>query len=659
MPNRLSRFWQELKRRKVIRMITVYAAAAFVILELVSMSEEPFGLPEWTFVLAVILLSIGFLIAIILSWIYDIHPEGGMVRTEPAEKVKDEDAPKSSRSWKIASYISFVVIVGLIVLNIIPRSGKRQILDKSIAVLPFRNDSPDEEKMYFINGTMEAILDNLCKIEDLRVPGRTSVEQYRGKAKPIPVIAQELKVSYILEGSGQKIGNRVLLTVQLLDGINDHHLWSKQYDREIQEVEDLIDIQSEIAQLVAAEIKAVITPPEKELIEKLPTADLSAYDLYLKANNYRQDYSDTRNIDSYQKAVSLYTASIEIDPEFAKAYTGLAFTLWNLYFRETYIGENYMDSCLNLANIALSFDNQLSEAYYLRSQYYYENGQIEESLSNLDSAIKYNPNYYEAYSQKGWILRAIKNDFIKGLENHHKALGLIYGKDRPSLLRGLASTYTRLGLYEKARQYNNEAFVLDGDTLAQYLQLRQHAFHSGNTEEALRLARQVIEIDSTNFYPFIFFIIPPGHEEEVFRYANRYLEYLRRTGEVDLWSIHRIGYAFWRVGRYEEARYYFDEHIRYSLESINSSRSHSSMLSAQYDLAGVYAFLGEKENAYQLLEEIEDNPYFNWLHFLKQDPLFDSLREEERFQRILQNIEAKNQAEHERVRQWLEENEML
>ncbi len=103
--------------------------------------------------------------------------------------------PKSSSSWRIASYISFVVIVALIVLNIIPRTGNREILDKSIAVLPFRNDSPDQERMYFINGTMEAILDNLCKIEDLRVPGRTSVEQYRDNPKPIPVVAEEMNVS--------------------------------------------------------------------------------------------------------------------------------------------------------------------------------------------------------------------------------------------------------------------------------------------------------------------------------------------------------------------------------------------------------------------------------------------------------------------------------
>lgn len=179
-PNRLSLFWQELKRRKVTRVITVYAAAAFVILQLVEILAPSLRLPEWTMNFVLVILIVGFIVAIILSWIYDINPEGGVVKTQPATKVSKEIASTSSKGWKIASYIGLVVIVALIVLNIIPRSDRSELektLSKSIAVLPFINDSPDEENAYFINGIMEAIIDNLCKIEDLRVVGRTSVEQ--------------------------------------------------------------------------------------------------------------------------------------------------------------------------------------------------------------------------------------------------------------------------------------------------------------------------------------------------------------------------------------------------------------------------------------------------------------------------------------------------
>jgi len=188
MPNKLSQFWQELKRRNVVRVITVYAGAAFVIIELINNITEPLHLPEWTPTLVIILLAIGFPVAIIFSWIYDVHPEGGIVKTEPAIKVKVEEFPRSSKGWKIASYISFVVILGLIVLNIIPRTDNKENLDKSIAVLPFKNDSPEQTEMYFIDGTMESILDNLCKIKDLRVVSRTSVEQYRNNPKPIPIV---------------------------------------------------------------------------------------------------------------------------------------------------------------------------------------------------------------------------------------------------------------------------------------------------------------------------------------------------------------------------------------------------------------------------------------------------------------------------------------
>jgi len=185
--------------------VTVYAGAAFVIIELINNITEPLRLPEWTPTFVVVLLAIGFPIVIIFSWIYDVHPEGGVVKTEPVDRVSTEEIPNSSNGWKIASYLSFVVIVGLVVLNVVPRANNKKILDKSIAVLPFINDSPNEEKMYFINGTMEAILDNLCKIEDLRVPGRISVEKYRDNPKPVPVVAEEMNVSYVLEGSGHRV----------------------------------------------------------------------------------------------------------------------------------------------------------------------------------------------------------------------------------------------------------------------------------------------------------------------------------------------------------------------------------------------------------------------------------------------------------------------
>ena len=153
-----------------------------------------------------------------------------------------------------------------------------------IAVLPFINDSPDQENTYFINGVMEEILNNLQKIKDLRVISRTSVEQYRGQKKPISEIAQELGVNYIVEGSGQKYGNAFRLRAQLIMAEHESHLWGESFQQKITEVENIFNIQTKIAESVAKELKAVVTPDEKQLIEKIPTINLTAYDEYLKAN---------------------------------------------------------------------------------------------------------------------------------------------------------------------------------------------------------------------------------------------------------------------------------------------------------------------------------------------------------------------------------------
>jgi len=173
-PNKLSQFWQELKRRKVIRVITVYAAAAFVILELTDIVAPSLGLPDWTLNFIIILLCVGFIISVIVSWIYNIHPEGGIVKTEPAIKVSEESVHPSSNGWKIASYISFVVIGALIVLNILLRihpSLDNSFMGNSIAVLPFEDMSTEKDQEYFCDGITIEIINSLL-FSSLGHPGR-------------------------------------------------------------------------------------------------------------------------------------------------------------------------------------------------------------------------------------------------------------------------------------------------------------------------------------------------------------------------------------------------------------------------------------------------------------------------------------------------------
>jgi TolB-like protein len=368
------------------------------------------------------------------------------------EVIKPIAVPKKNNRIKII--IATVVVLALIMIGyfLIPTFYKpKEQLEKSIAVLPFKSLSDDPAQQYLADGTMDAILLHLQKFSDLRVLSRTSVEQYRGTKKTTHAIGQELGVAYLLEGSFQKSGDNVRLIVQLIKASKkEGHAWANEYDRNWT---DIFSVQSEVTQTIAGELHTIITPDEKELIKKVPTINLEAYDLYLKANGYQKDYQKTRNISSYQNAVAFYKAALEIDSTFAKAYTGLANAYYKRYYNENYFKENFLDTCLILVNKALSFDNQLDEAYYIKGEYYqHANGHIEEALENYDKALRINPNYSGAYGAKGFIFTFIKQDYVKGINNFNKALNLISGDERPDLLGwGLGYAYLEVGFIDKAK----------------------------------------------------------------------------------------------------------------------------------------------------------------------------------------------------------------
>jgi TolB-like protein/Tfp pilus assembly protein PilF len=653
MPNKLSQFWQELKRRNVVRVITVYAGAAFVIIELINNITEPLRLPEWTPTLVIVLLAIGFPIVIIFSWIYDIHPEGGMVKTEPADKVKAEEKPASSNSWKIASYISFVVIAGLIVLNVIPRTGKNVILDKSIAVMPFVNDSPNTESEYIINGYMASVHDKLCRIQDLKVLVRTSTEQYKNISKPIREVARELHVGYLLTASGQIYNNKVRLIVQLLDA-DENIIWSNPYDRQINDVDDHIDIQSEIAQLVADELQATITPDEKILIERKPTTSLVAYNLY------------QRGIDEYyrgniSRAEELFVEALNYDSSFAEAYVGLGYIARRIQGGILSIGGDSLITVMTLANKALSLDDRSSGAYTLRAQYYFETGNIERALEDLDRAIELNPNNAEAYRTKSDIYYGVNH--LEAIKAIHLAEEISRGPELYNLMYGLALHYMLAGFIGISDNYLNEALQLEGDSVSYYFMKAQTADFVEDYSNCIEYSRKAIELGGAfgTFRHLATALWYTGNHKEALEVFKEWYELLERYGVVNEQYNHRVAYAYWINGFQEKAEYYFDRQIETSFEMINSNRPWASKYFTYYDLAGVYAFRGEKEKAYEYLRifnRIEDVPLF-MVTVIKRDELFDSIRDEPEFQQISREVEAKYQAGHERVRQWLEENDLL
>jgi TolB-like protein/tetratricopeptide (TPR) repeat protein len=582
---------------------------------------------------------------------------------ERKEQIINAIFRQKSKKRLIMLLLMFLFVLGAFaIIKIIDNSKQTQALtklEKSIAVLPFRNDSPDQENTYFINGIMEEVLNNLQKIKGFRVLSRTSTEQYRGSAKlSIPKIAKELNVNYIVEGSGQKYGNSYRLRVQLITGKNERHLWGDSYEKEVRETKDIYGTQSEIAQSIASALKATMTPEEKQLIEKTPTANLTAYDFYQRGRDELTKYwINNDNKTALGKASDFFHKALEYDSAFAQAYTGLAWVYWNKHYWSEYFSENFQDSTLSLTNIALSFDDQLSEAYTLKGTYYSETGKREQTIEEFDKAIKFNPNDWMAYSGKGKLYYGI--DYVNVINYLQKAASLNHGPLLPALLSDIGYAYFGTGFPEKSRYYFQETLKLDGDSLRYYSRLATVEYWLGNFNKSIEFAKKGYVIDSTD--EEILEYLADNYEglgqyEESFKYYKKYVEKLKLLGNLTISGMQRIGYVYWKNDYKAEADHYFNEQKRYCEESIKLGRTYAKRLGAYYDLAGVYAFMGEKKKAYKNLRiysQIQQVPLW-MVNLIKRDPLLNSIRNEPEFQQIVRDVEAKYQAEHERVRKWLE-----
>jgi TolB-like protein len=555
-----------------------------------------------------------------------------------------------------------IVILALFIFDIFGGKKQTEDLEKSIAVLPFKLLSEEPNKQYLADGMMDAILLHLSKIEDLRVMSRTSVEQYRETGKTMTEIGRELGVGYLLEGSFQKYGDNVRLIVQLIKPGKEGHEWANEYDRNWK---DIFTVQSEVAQAIAGELHAVITPEEKQIIEKIPTTNLTAYDFYQQGKEELVNYRwDNGNKASLTKAENLYQKALEYDSTFAGAYSGLAIVYRTKYYEDinSYFAKNYFDSIMILANRALSHDDHLAEAYYARGLYYCENGKFDQAIKEFDKATKYNPNYWEVYLDKTALVYANWDynhvDYIKGFENLNKAISINHGKELPVILNYMAIGLTSYAGFEKGYDYYEKIFKLTGDTNSYLSTLAAREWNFGNREKAVELDYTILKRDSNNIgalYDLGYNYMVLGQYKESLKYFKKYIEKLQTFGQLAPGAIHRIGYVYWQNGYKKEAEYYFNECKRIYEESIKKDRQYGS--GAYYDLAGVYAFMGEKEKAYRNLREWASSPVlpFWWINMFKEDPMFDSIRGEPEFQQILRDVEAKYQAEHERVGKWLEE----
>jgi len=441
-------FFAELKHRNVYKVGIAYALVAWLLMQIASQIFPFFEIPNWAVRLVVLLLIIGFPVALILAWAFDLTPEG-LKRTKSAD-----DLPAGSwdnRVWIYAIIVGVALSICLFFVGrytVLRQTGTLGSPAKSIAVLPFENLSRDPDNAYFADGVQDEILTNLSRIADLKVIGRISVMQYKsGIARDLREIGHQLGVANVVEGSVQRSGNRVRVNAQLVDARSHRQLWGQTYDRDLA---DVFAIQSEIAKTIASQLQARLSSREESAINRPPTSNITAFELYAQAKNVLAIRNSRENL---LQAANLLNQSVAHDPSFFQAYCQLAHTHDRIYF----LGYDHTPSRLALAEAAIETAFRLrpdaGEAQLARAQNLYR-GYLEydAALAELEVAGRTLPNNAGVFELKGYIQRrqGKQEEAVRSLE---RAIEL----DPRNIF-----TLQQIGLsYHHLRRYAEEKSVLD------------------------------------------------------------------------------------------------------------------------------------------------------------------------------------------------------
>ncbi|MDQ2659944.1 MAG: tetratricopeptide repeat protein, partial [Verrucomicrobiota bacterium] len=456
-------FLAELKRRNVYKVAVTYTVISWLLIQAASILFPTFDAPSWLMKALVTLLTLGFLLALIIAWAFEMTPQG-MKRTEDLSAEEIRALPYWS-ARKFAAVIASIAVMALalLVYQVAGRhwlqleriaseaaSSAQSISDKSIAVLPFQNLSSEAENAFFTDGVQDEILTTLAKVAELRVISRTSVMQYKDPEKRnLKEIAQALNTAHVLEGSVQRSGHRVRVTAQLIDARTDTHLWAQQYDRELA---DVFAIQSEIAQKIAQELRAALSPNEKAAIEARPTTDMVAYDLYLRAKGISVRQTSPRP-EQVQEAIKLLDQAVARDPHFVPALCALVNAhLW-IYF----VAFDQTPARLELATRALDaaalLQPNAGEVHLARAFYHYwGKREYDAALAELALARRALPNDPDVVYLTATVQRR-KGKWGEATHNFESAAALDPRNSNLQLELG--------GIYFQQRRYPEAAQVLD------------------------------------------------------------------------------------------------------------------------------------------------------------------------------------------------------
>ena len=451
----------ELKRRNVIRMVGLYLVGAWLLTQVASTLLPAFDAPSWALRGLVITLALGFIPAVIFSWVFELTPEG--LKRDEDVAPEQSTTPRSGRRMDRMIIVVLVLALGYfafdkfvltprreaaLVASTVLNESKSVVSAKSIAVLPFENLSEEKANAFFAEGVQDEILTHLARIADLKVISRTSVMQYKsGTPRNLREIGQQLGVTHVVEGSVQRAANKVRVNAQLVDARNDAHLWAQTYDRDLA---DVFAIQSEIAKAIADQLQAKLSPNEKKAIEQPPTTDLAAFDLYSRAKSLllTAGFSATGEPD-VRKAIELLDEAVKRDPSFFDAYCQLAWAHGYLY---AVTGSDHTPARLALAETAVQAATRLrpdaAETHLARAQYlYYGLRDYAGALAELEIARRALPNDPRLFELTGYILRR-RDQQEEGLRNLERAVEL--DPRNFDILQQIALTYQHLGRYAEA-----------------------------------------------------------------------------------------------------------------------------------------------------------------------------------------------------------------
>ncbi len=570
------KFFTELKRRNVYKVAIAYAVVAWLLMQAASILFPTFEAPPWTMKVFVAVTALGFPIALIIAWAFELTPEG-LKRTKIADELPKKSA--RSRAWIYVVIIAGVISVSLFFLGRYTATSKQsvsvELSAKSIAVLPFVDLSQAKDQEYFCDGISEEILDALAKVEGLRVVARTSSFSFKGKNADMSEIAQKLNVQNVLEGSLRREGNRIRITAQLINARNGFHIWSDTFERELQGV---FAVQDEITRSIvdALKIKLAVAPPVRT------PESTEAYDLYLKGLYY-SNKSDEENL---RKSLIFFQQALDKDPNFARAWTGIA-KAWE-QLADAYVRplEAY-PKVKEAAWKALALDDMDAEAHcYLGEAKFLIDRDVAGGEAEIKRALQLDRNSATAHFSMSW-LKLDQGDCDEGVKQIQEAEKL--DPLSPMIISSAAERYVA----------------------------------ADRLDDAISAGKRVLQVDPNYIY-FDSALADAYREKGDLQEAVALYE---KAQTVTHFPSAGLAITYAKMGRLEDARRVLNQRIEKSRQQYVAADS----------IAAVYVALGDKEEAFRWLERAFDE-HSAPMYDMACHPKFRALRSDPRFADLLRRM---------------------